>query len=388
MALSINTNVASLNAQRNLSTSQSKMADSLQKLSTGMRINSAKDDSAGLAISERMSSQIRGLNVAVRNANDGISLSQTAEGALSEVGNNLQRMRELAVQASNGTNSQVDRDALNAEFTQLQAEIQRVGEQTSFNGTKLLDGSFAGVQFQVGANAGETIGINAIANVQTSALGGSLTRNTATVNASALTGFATAIADGDITIDGPDSAAGVSLGAIGSAANAQERAGQLAEAINRVSSQTGVGASYDQVTGDLTLTSSGTITVAGGANDATIAGFANGAAGSAVTTTGIGSLNLSSFTNAQQSIAHLDQALAEVNTARGDLGAVQNRFSSTIANLQTTSENLSASRGRIQDTDFAAETANLSKGQILQQAGVAMLSQANQLPQTVLSLLR
>ena len=382
MALSINTNVASLNAQRNLSTSQSKMADSLQKLSTGMRINSAKDDSAGLAISERMTSQIRGLNVAVRNANDGISLAQTAEGALSEVGNNLQRMRELAVQASNGTNSQVDRDALNAEFTQLQSEIQRVGEQTSFNGTKLLDGSFAGVQFQVGANAGETIGISSIANVQTGALGGSLTRTSANVNASALTSFATGISAGDVTINGVD------IGAVAAAGNAQERAGQMAEAINRVSSQTGVGASYDQTTGDLTLTSAAAITVAGAANDAAITGFVNGTPGAATTTTGIGSLNLSSFTDAQQSLAHLDKALAEVNTSRGDLGAIQNRFSSTIANLQTTSENLSASRGRIQDTDFAAETANLSKGQILQQAGVAMLSQANQLPQTVLSLLR
>ncbi|REH36750.1 flagellin [Paraperlucidibaca baekdonensis] len=388
MALSINTNVASLNAQRNLSTSQNKMADSLQKLSTGMRINSAKDDSAGLAISERMTSQIRGLNVAVRNANDGISLAQTAEGALSEVGNNLQRMRELAVQASNGTNTQADRDALNTEFTALQSEIQRVGEQTSFNGTKLLDGSFSGVQFQVGANAGETIGISSIANVQTSALGGALTRNTATVNASALTGFATAIAAGDVTIDGPDSAAGVSIGAIGSASSAQERAGQLAEAINRVSSQTGVGASYDKVTGDLSLTSSGTITVGGASPAVVSSGFAAGAAGSATTTTGIGSLSLSSFTNAQQSMAHLDKAISEVNTSRGNLGAVQNRFSSTIANLQSTSENLSASRGRIQDTDFAAETANMSKGQILQQAGVAMLSQANQLPQSVLSLLR
>ncbi|MEO6698939.1 MAG: flagellin [Paraperlucidibaca sp.] len=388
MALSINTNVASLNAQRNLSTSQNKMADSLQRLSTGMRINSAKDDSAGLAISERMTSQIRGLNVAVRNANDGISLAQTAEGALSEVGNNLQRMRELAVQSSNGTNTQADRDALNTEFTALQSEIQRVGEQTSFNGTKLLDGSFAGVQFQVGANAGETIGISSIANVQTAALGGSLTRNTATVNASALTGFATSIADGDITIDGPTSAAGVSIGSISSASSAQERAGQLAEAINRVSSQTGVGASYDKVTGDLSLTSSGAITVAGAAPAVVSGGFAAGVAGSATTTTGIGSLNLSSFTNSQQSMAHLDKAISEVNTARGNLGAVQNRFSSTIANLQSTSENLSASRGRIQDTDFAAETANMSKGQILQQAGVAMLSQANQLPQSVLSLLR
>ncbi|MFQ3217447.1 flagellin [Paraperlucidibaca sp.] len=382
MALSINTNVASLNAQRNLSTSQSKMSESLQKLSTGMRINSAKDDSAGLAISERMTSQIRGLNVAVRNANDGISLAQTAEGALSEVGNNLQRMRELAVQSSNGTNSQVDRDALNAEFVQLQSEIQRVGEQTSFNGTKLLDGSFAGVQFQVGANAGETIGITSIANVQTSALGGSLTRTSANVNATALTSFATAIPAGGLTVNGVD------IGAVAAAGNAQERAGQMAEAINRVSSQTGVGASYDKTTGDLTLTSAAAITIAGASGTVPIAGFAAGAVGSATTTTGIGSLSLSSFTNSQQSLAHLDKAIAEVNTSRGDLGAIQNRFSSTIANLQTTSENLSASRGRIQDTDFAAETANLSKGQILQQAGVAMLSQANQLPQTVLSLLR
>ena len=382
MALSINTNVASLNAQRNLSTSQSKMADSLQKLSTGMRINSAKDDSAGLAISERMSSQIRGLNVAVRNANDGISLAQTAEGALSEVGNNLQRMRELAVQSSNGTNSQVDRDALNAEFTQLQSEIQRVGQQTSFNGTKLLDGSFAGVQFQVGANAGETIGITSIANVQTSALGGSLTRTSANVNATALTGFATAIPAGGLTVNGVD------IGAVAAAGNAQERAGQMAEAINRVSSQTGVGASYDKTTGDLTLTSAAAITIGGASGTVPIAGFAAGAVGAATTTTGIGSLSLSSFTNSQQALAHLDKAIAEVNTSRGNLGAVQNRFSSTIANLQTTSDNLSASRGRIQDTDFAAETANLSKGQILQQAGVAMLSQANQLPQTVLSLLR
>ena len=363
MALSINTNVASLNAQRNLSTSQSKMSESLQKLSTGMRINSAKDDSAGLAISERMTSQIRGLNVAVRNANDGISLAQTAEGALSEVGNNLQRMRELAVQSSNGTNSQVDRDALNAEFVQLQSEIQRVGQQTSFNGTKLLDGSFAGVQFQVGANAGETIGITSIANVQTSALGGSLTRTSANVNATALTSFATAIPAGGLTVNGVD------IGAVAAAGNAQERAGQMAEAINRVSSQTGVGASYDKTTGDLTLTSAAAITIAGASGTVPIAGFAAGAVGSATTTTGIGSLSLSSFTNSQQSLAHLDKAIAEVNTSRGSLGAIQNRFSSTIANLQTTSE-------------------NLSKGQILQQAGVAMLSQANQLPQTVLSLLR
>ena len=388
MALSINTNVASLNAQRTVSKSQDGLATSLQRLSTGLRINSAKDDAAGLAISERFTSQIRGLNQAARNANDGISLAQTAEGALGEVGSNLQRLRELAVQASNGTNTQADRDALNSEVTQLKSEIQRVAEQTNFNGNKLLDGSFTGVSFQVGANAGETITVSSIANVQTSALGGSLTRTTATVNASALTGFATAIAAGAVTIDGPDSAAGVSIGAIASAGNAQERTGQLAEAINRVSSQTGVGASYDAVTGDLTLTSAGAITIAGATNDATVAGFANGTPGASTTTTGISALSVSSFTDAQQTIAHIDKALKEVNTARGNLGAIQNRFSSTIANLQTTSENLSASRGRIQDADFAAETANLSKGQILQQAGTAMLSQANSLPQGVLGLLR
>lgn len=382
MALSINTNVASLNAQRNVSGSQDALSNSLQRLSTGLRINSAKDDAAGLAITERMTSQIRGINVAVRNANDGISLAQTAEGALTEVGNNLQRMRELAVQASNGTNTQVDRDALNTEFNQLKDEIQRVATQTGFNGTKLLDGSFAGVSFQVGANAGEVITIGSIANAQVASLGGSLTRTSGSVAVSGLTGFATAIADGGLTVNG------VNVGAIASAGNAQERAGQLAEAINRVSSQTGVGASYDSVSGQLTLSSSGAITFAGAGAAATTTGWAAGAVGAATTTNGVTALNLSGFSNAQQAMAHLDKALAEVNTARGNLGAVQNRFSSTIASLQTTSENLSASRGRIQDADFAAETANMTKGQILQQAGVAMLSQANSLPQSVLSLLR
>jgi len=382
MALSINTNVASLNAQRNVAKSQEGLATSLQRLSTGLRINSAKDDSAGLAISERFSSQIRGLNQAARNANDGISLVQTAEGALTEVGSNLQRIRELAVQASNGTNTQADRDALNSEVTQLKAEIQRVSEQTNFNGTKLLDGSFSGVAFQVGANAGETITISTIANTQTSALGGTLTRYSSSVAASSLTGFATGIAAGGVTINGTD------IGAIAAAGNAQERAGQLTEAINRVSSTTGVGASYDAVSGQVTLTSAAAVTVAGTTNSATVAGWANGSVGTSTSTTGIGSLSVSSFTNAQQTIAHIDEALKSVNTSRGNLGAIQNRFSSTIANLQTTSENLSASRGRIVDADFAAETANLSKGQILQQAGTAMLSQANSLPQGVLGLLR
>ncbi|MDT8363784.1 MAG: flagellin [Nitrosomonas sp.] len=382
MAQVINTNIASLNAQRNLNSSQGALNTSLERLSTGLRINSAKDDSAGLAISERMTSQIRGLNQAARNANDGISLTQTAEGALKEVGNNLQRMRELAVQASNGSNTQEDRNALNAEFTQLKSEIQRVAEQTKFNGTNLLDGSFTGVAFQIGANSNEIITISKIANAQTAALGGALTRTTGSVNASAITSPSTAIVTGGVEINGVD------IGPIAAAANAQERAGQLAEAINRVSAQSGVSASFDTVTGDLTLTSNAAIAVTGTTNDAAIAGIANGPTGTSTTTTGIGALNVSGFTDAQLSIDQLDNALKEINTNRADLGAIQNRFSSVVANLQTTSENLSASRSRIQDADFAAETAALTRGQILQQAGVAMLAQANALPNNVLSLLR
>lgn len=377
----INSNIASLSAQRNLNSSQTSLNTSLERLSSGLRINSAKDDAAGLAISERMTSQIRGLNQAIRNANDGISLSQTAESALAEVGNNLQRMRELAVQSSNGSNTQEDRDALNAEFTQLQAEIQRVAEQTKFNGTNLLDGSFTGVAFQIGANSGETITIASIANAQTSALGGTLTRESGNVNASAITDFS-AIAAGDLTINGTD------IGAIDAAANAQERAGQLAEAINRVSNTTGVSASYDTVTGDLSLTSAAAITIAGANDDAAVNGFDTSTAFATTTTTGISALNVSGFTDAQMAIDQLDNALKEINTNRADLGAIQNRFSSVVANLQTTSENLSASRSRIRDTDFASETANLTRGQILQQAGVAMLAQANALPNNVLSLLR
>jgi len=382
MASVINTNISSLTAQRNLGMSQASLATSMQRLSSGMRINSAKDDAAGMAISDRMSSQIRGSNQAARNANDGISLAQTAEGALGEVANNLQRIRELAVQASNGTNTQEDRDALNSEVTQLKAEVQRVAEQTKFNGQNLLDGGLASVAFQVGANAGETISISSLANVQVASLGGTFTRTTDSFNASTLTGFATAIDAGDVVINGVD------IGAISSASNAQERAGQLVEAINRVSSQSNVGASYDAVTGDITLTSAAVWAETGAANDATIAGLANASTGVASTTTGITAVSVSSFSNAQLAIGQIDNALKAVNTSRADLGAVQNRFTSVVNNLQTTSENLSSARSRIQDADFAAETANLSRAQVLQQAGTAMVAQANQLPQGVLALLR
>jgi len=380
----INTNIASLNAQRNLNASQNSLAVSLQRLSSGLRINSAKDDAAGLAISDRFTAQIKGLNQAARNANDGISLAQTAEGALGEVTNNLQRIRELAVQSSNATNSSSDRTAMQAEVSQLLNEIDRVANQTSFNGVKLLDGSFSGAVFQVGANAGESITVASITDANIAAIGSVSQASGAalTVSASAITGFATAIASGGVTLNG------VNIGAIGSATSAAERAGQLVNAINNTSAQHGVGAVYNTATGQITLSSAAAVVVAGTTNLATVAGYANGTLGSVTTTTGIGGLDVSSYANAQLAIQLADSALATVNSTRATLGAVQNRFSSVVANLQTAAENLSASRSRIMDADFAAETANLTRAQILQQAGTAMLAQANAEPNNVLALLR
>jgi flagellin len=378
----INTNVMSLNAQRNLATSSGELSVSLQRLSSGLRINGAKDDAAGLAISQRFTAQIRGLSTAIRNAGDAVSLTQTAEGALGSVTSNLQRMRELAVQASNGTNSQVDRDALNAEYGQLRSEVQRVADQTVFAGLKLLDGSFSGVNFQVGANVGEVITIQSLANVSTGALGGTFTRVEGSVAAGSITGFATAIAAGDLTVNG------TSVGAIAAAGSAQERAGQLVSAINAISATTGVGASYDAATGNYTLSSGAAITVGGASATVVLSGFAAGSVGTSTSTTGMNSTNVQSFTASQQAIGVLDNALTSVNSSRATIGAINSRFDSVISNLRSTTENLSASRSRIQDTDFAQETARLTRAQVLQQAGVAMLAQANAAPQQVLSLLR
>lgn len=379
----INTNVSSLQVQRNLSQTSSSLATSIERLSTGLRINSAKDDAAGLAISTRFTTQIQGQNQAIRNANDGISLAQTAEGALDEVTNNLQRIRELAVQSSNATNSSSDRTALQQEVGQLLSEINRVADATTFNGVNLLDGSFTGAIFQIGANAGENITVSSITDVNTAALGSVSTNNDAglTVAASTLTNFGTAIAAGGVTINGVD------IGAIDAAGSTAERAGQLVDAINEVSQQTGVGASYDAATGDLTLNSDTTVTVAGTLDDATLSGFANAAIGSATTQTGIDTLTVANYAGAQTALGLIDSALDTINSTRATLGAVQSRFESTVANLQSSVENLSASRSRIQDADFAAETAELTRTQILQQAGTAMLAQANAAPQSVLSLL-
>ena len=380
----INTNVMSLNAQRNLSTSGSALATSLQRLSSGLRINSAKDDAAGLAISERFSTQIRGLNQAARNANDGISLSQTAEGAYGEIANNLQRIRELSVQSANATNSSTDRAALQSEVTQLLQEIDRVANQTSFNGVKLLDGSFTSAVFQVGANAGETVTVSGLQDANIAALS-SVTSASGQSSAVTAIDTLTAVGAGALVINGTDVGAG-----IGAAGSASQRVGQVVDAINNYSSTHGVNAAFDSATNRIVLTSNATLAVTG-TDTGVLTGFdATGADGdaTAATTTGITALSVASYGGASLAIQQVDSALTQVNTARASLGAIQNRFTSVVANLQTASENLSASRSRILDADFAAETAQLTRAQILQQAGTAILAQANSVPQNVLSLLR
>jgi flagellin len=382
MAAIINTNVISMNAQRNLNGSQNALATTLQRLSSGLRINGAKDDAAGLAISERMTSQIRGFNQAIRNANDAISMSQTAEGALGEIGNNLQRIRELAVQSRNASNSASDRTALNNEVQQLKAEIDRVASTTTFNGIKLLDGTFAGQPFQVGANVGETINISSIVNAQSSSLG-TTTTYASTAAGAAITGW-TAITAGDLTING------ISVGAVAAGTDATTQGDNIAAAINAIKSATGVSAVNAAGTLTLTGTSSAGITIGmSGTAVAANTGLTGGSATvTATTVSGFGSLKIDTTANADTAIASMDSALSSLNAARADLGAYQNRFSSAVSNLQTASENLSASRSRIMDADFAAETAALSRNQVLQQAGTAMLAQANAMPQSVLTLLR
>jgi flagellin len=485
MALVINTNVGSLNAQRNLSTSGADLATSLQRLSSGLRINSAKDDAAGLAIVERFTSQIRGLNQAARNANDGISLAQTAEGALAEVTNNLQRIRELSVQSLNATNSASDRAAIDQEVQQLKSEIERSASSAAFNGVKLLDGSFTSQIFQVGANSGDSITVSSIASSKTAALGqysltadGTITGNvvgaSATVNgvtaAVAGTGFTISVggtATSAITYaanSGADAiatainSAGGSLGLTATASNSatisalsgagtvtftlngqavsavvsdQNDLGSVVSAINGVAGTTGVTATYTSNSSKASITLSttdgrniglGAFASTGGATESvsfggttlteggTIAGIKTGtialssaktistANASAEVFVAAGTNNASfaslaagdvtTVANASSMLSVVDAALASVSSSRAQLGAYQNRFQSAIASIQTTAENLTASRSRIQDTDFAAETANLTRAQILQQAGTAMVAQANALPQQVLTLLQ
>lgn len=495
MASFINTNIASLNAQRNLTTSQTSLNNSLQRLSSGLRINSAKDDAAGLAIAERMTSQIGGLNQAARNANDGISLAQTAEGALAQIGANLQRIRDLAVQSANASNSTSDRAALNNESSQLIAEIDRVAASTSFNGVSLIDGTFAAQVFQVGSNgtANDQINITSITSARSAALGVGSNSSYATTVAGAAVVTTTAFAAGALSINGYQTGAsaadgvsysnaggsgiakaaainaisgntgvtavtssttvagttltsqgaiasgdvtinGVNLGALGATTTSAGRGAQTAAAINAISAQTGVTATFSTSTGAVALTAADgrniTVTLStNGAAAAANTGIGTAATGTTTTSTstltlsstssagitvdngtsagttqagltaaftsatatvgaGVSSLSLTTAAGATAALATIDAALSTINTSRASLGAYQNRFASTVVNLQTNAENLTASRSRIRDTDFAQETAQLTRGQVLQQAGTAILAQANALPQGVLALLR
>ncbi|MES9025596.1 flagellin, partial [Stenotrophomonas sp. BSUC-16] len=379
-------------AQRNLSTSGSSLATTIQRLSSGSRINSAKDDAAGLAISERFGTQIRGTDVAIRNANDGISLAQVAEGSLTEIGNNLQRVRELSVQASNATNSASDRKALQAEVTQLVSEIDRVAKQSDFNGTKLLDGTFSSQLFQVGANAGQAIAIDKTIDAKA----GSLGTSTFATGATAALAASTDGARFSGTVMGVD----IGTVEVKAGATTADASKAVATAINAKIGEAGIYAEAN-ADGSLKLSSvkegkavaAADIALMRSDYDATAKTWGTAAAAGAYTagtdtSANVQKLDVSTVLGAQQALEVVDKALGAINSTRADLGAIQNRFTSVVANLQTSSENLSASRSRIKDTDFAKETAELTRTQILQQAGTAMLAQANQVPQGVLSLLR
>jgi flagellin len=487
----INTNIASLNAQNNLMKSQNELQTSLQRLSSGLRINSAKDDAAGLQIANRLSSQISGLNVATRNANDGISLAQTAEGAMQESTNILQRMRELALQSANGSNSAADRAALQKEVASLQAEINRISETTAFGGRKILDGTFGTTNFQVGAQANETIGLT-LGNTSAS----SLSETTLNMNGSALNTIAAAassipandVSGSTMTVTGDEGSAQVTVGNAASAAdiasavnNETNNTGVSAEAFNSIkldnlqnvasgdsltlavngqaytitttsstglkeiagainadSETTGVTATIDSsdpnsivltasdgrdITLDITDSAGGdatldvtrldqdgsevgsavTINAAGnkttravGSVELSTSGQTLSLAGTDTTyfngaskvTNTVAGIDISTASGAQSAISIIDAAIGQIDGQRADLGAFQNRMESTISNLTNIAENVTAARSRIQDADFAQETANLTRNQILQQAGTSILAQANQLPQQVLSLLQ
>ncbi|MBD9403453.1 flagellin [Comamonas sp. CMM02] len=392
MAMTINTNVVSINAQRNLGLSGGSLSTSMQRLSSGLRVNSAKDDAAGLAIAERMSTQTRGLTVAARNANDGISLAQTAEGALGKVGDMLQRMRDLAVQSSNATNSKSDREALQAELTQLRSEVDRVGKTTTFNGAKLLDGSFTGGVFQVGANAGDNITVGALANTKVDELGNSR-YSEAAIAAPAVTGAMMTGADVTISITGSAGTTTATISKMDNAPSDKEALGRVLEAINSKTADTGVTAFLNDAGTGIELRGAiedgGTytaiaVTMTGGT--AAALGAVSGAAEK--NEKGIEDVNITTQKGAWDALQKIDSAIDKVSAARGQLGAIQTRFEKAVENIDIQNENITAARGRIIDADFASETANLSRSQILQQAGTAMVAQANQLPQNVLSLLR
>ena len=412
MAATINTNIASINAQRNLTFSGQSLNTTMQRLSSGLRVNSAKDDAAGLAIAERMNTQVKGLTVASRNASDGISLAQTTEGALGKIGDMLQRMRELAVQAGNATNSKGDREALQLEVKQLADEVDRVAKQTNFNGQKVLDGSFAGAVFQVGANSGDNITLGALVDTRAEKISSisyasSSQTGIDTAGTASIASYMDAISAGSLTVTLTPGGT-TNLPALPPASSPQERLGQVIEAINNKSADTGVVAYLTKQEGSekytveimsgktdpngdpVQVTFAGFSASATGILNATgtIGGSTAGTAGAEIDARGINDIDVGTQAGAWIGLKKIDSAIDQVNSARATLGAIQTRFETAVNNIDIQVENLAAARGRIIDADFAVETANLSRTQILQQAGTAMVAQANQIPQNVLQLLQ
>lgn len=478
MALSVNTNTASLTVQKNLNKASDALSTSMTRLSSGLKINSAKDDAAGLQISNRLTSQINGLSVAVKNANDGISIAQTAEGAMQESTNILQRMRELALQSANGSNSSEDRTSLQSEYSQLTSELTRISTTTTFGGRNLLDGSFGSTAFQIGANANETINVT-LGDISASKIGSQQVKSgTIAANDTAVVGELT------FNVTGGGSAKEVKVGAAGVSTSAKDVAkalsgavpglsatastsvslsvdkasaasfsikvgdadavdiiganstSELADQLSSNAAALGISVDYDSSKDTLKITSAsgenisfgdasaGTTTKYAGLNAAVANGSGTtpalaavaaatvltgavqlnsakaysvtgdgaaaflGGATAASKLTSIDKTSITSADNAQNALAAIDKAISNIDSQRADLGAIQNRFDSTVSNLQSISENSSAARSRVQDADFASETAELTKQQTLQQASTAILSQANQLPSSVLKLLQ
>jgi flagellin len=398
MSLVLNTNLSSMVAQNSLTSSGSQLATSLQQLSSGMRINTAADDAAGFAITQGMTSQINGINQAARNANDGVSLAQTASGALQEVTNDLQTMRDLAVQSLNATNSSTDRSDLDTQFQQLKADINSVATQTQFNGVNLLDGSFQGASFQVGANAGQTITVSSIASAASNNLGSLYTAAgagayaAANVTAGDSGTFTITAADGSTFTTGSVALTGVAATDLKSVAAALNQGstsdGGLIATVNAGGTAIDISSATNQSAAvTIAYTASGTQTEAL-ADLGVDASVDLTAATVATPTSHLDSADVTTVDNSNKVLVQIDAALQQLATSGAQLGAYQNRFQAAITGLTTDSTNLTSARSQIQDTDYAAATSSLSKAQILQQASTAMVAQANTIPQNILTLLQ
>ncbi len=388
----INTNYLALVSQSHLQKSQSALGTAIERLSSGLRINSAKDDAAGFAIAERFLSNIRGLSQVARDTSDGVSLAQTAQGALSATNDSLQRMRELAVQVGNGTLSSADREKLQKEFEQLSGEVDRVAKSTAFNGQKLLDGSFSAATFQVGPSAGDNVTVGGMANTQVDSLGQSAYASAqVAVDAAKKDSLQADLAAGDVTltITGADGKNYTSVMQQDSSLSADEALGKFVATVNQRSADTGVTAFLSQDGSSLEYRAS----VDPGQDPTNVAVAATGsngfaASGQAQQTQGLRGIDLSSQAGAWEGLQRIDSAIDTVSRSRATLGAVQNRFESAIANISIQNENAVQSRGRMVDANFAKEISNQTRSMILQEMGFAMQAQANQSSRWTLALLR